>query len=225
MPMQTENEIVRRSVWIAGSRFRSGKLSLCLFLALSASASSNAGEIHKAVTKGDLNRVVVLLQAHPELLDSKDSLKRTPLQVAVAHNRVEIAELLLANGADVNARDPKQHTPLILALSVYNHDKMVRLLLAKGADVNLSDEGKMTALAYAVQQGQIDDAKILIANDANINFASGLTPLYFAIVGNRRNMVELLLANGADPNARGSSLLRYSSDPKIEALLKKYGAH
>jgi len=119
------------------------------------------------------------------------------------------------------------HTPLILAMWVYNHDQMVRLLLTKGADVNLEDKWSMTALAYAVKQGQIDDAKILIANDANINVVAGASPLYWAVMGFHTEMVELLLANGADVNYKfsGFAALHYASNPKIEALLKKYGGH
>jgi ankyrin repeat protein len=207
-------------------------------LVLAGNFPAQGDEIHKAVIKGNLNRVVALLKDHPEQLECKDNLERTPLHLAVVHNKLEIAELLLAMGANVNTRDGYQHTPLIAVLWVYNHDKMMRLLLAKGADVNLSDRWKMSALDYAAKQGQIDDVKILIANDANINeFASGGTPLYFAVIGTRTKIVELLLANGADPNHKvgGYTLLHYAeqmnyqinqiSDPKIEELLKKYGGH
>ena len=239
IPTQAESDAARRSGWMLGrndaSRFRVGRLVLCILLGLAGGSSAQGGEIHKAVTKGDMNKVVALLNDHPELLESKDNLGRTPLYVAAAHNQLDIATLLLANGADVNACDSQKHTPLIQSLWVFNHDKMLRLLLAKGADVNLSDEWKMTALAYAAKQGQIDDANILVANDANINFASGRTPLYFAIVGDHADIVELLLANGADPNAKveGFSLLYYAKQDnylthqfpgsRIEMLLKKYG--
>jgi cytohesin len=219
--------------WKAGSNSRAGRLILCLLLALVGSLSAQGAEIHKAVFKGKLNRVVALLKDHPEQVESKDNLGRTPLQVAVIHNKPEIAELLLANGADVNARDLDQQTPLLEALAVYKHDKLVRLLLANGADVNLSDRWGMTPLIYAVKQGQIDDAKILIANDANINeFVAGNPPLYVAIFGHHMEMVELLLASGADPNRKAGNFTPLQCakqisdfDPRIEALIREYGGH
>jgi ankyrin repeat protein len=223
--------------WSAGSKLRACGFVLCLLMTLGACSSARGDEIHKAVFKGDLKRVAALLSDHPEQIEKKDSLGQTPLIVAVNHSKLEIAELLLANGANVNARDAQMHTPLILAMWVYNHDKMVRLLLAKGADVNLEDKWKMTALSYAAKQGQLEEAKILLANDANPNVVTGASPLYFAVIGTHTEMVELLLANGADVNYRmgGFTVLHWAnqdnylvnqiSDPKIEALLKKYGGH
>lgn len=217
----------------AGSNSCAGRLILCLLLALVGNFPAQSAEIHKAIIKGNLSRVVALLKDHPEQLETRNNLGRTPLQLAVIHNKPEIAELLLANGADVNARDPDQQTPLLEALAVYKHDKMVRLLLASGADVNLSDRSGMTALIYAAQQGSIDDAKILIANDANMNdFVAGNPPLYFAMLGHHTDMVELLLASGADPNRKVGNFmpLTYAKqmsdfDHKIEALIIKYGGH
>ena len=173
---RAEIGMYKRFEWSAGSLIRACGLVLCLLLTLGAKSAAPGEEIHKAVIKGDLNKVVALLKDRPDALENKNKLGYTPLFEAVGHNQMEIAELLLANGADVNARDGYGHTPLIQALWVYNHDKMMRLLLAKGADVNLSDKWEMTALAYAAKQGQLEDAKILIASDANVNCAQNILP-------------------------------------------------
>jgi ankyrin repeat protein len=210
---------------------------LCLALVLGASFSARSDEIQKAVIKGDLNKVLELLKDHPDLLEEKNNLGQTPLMVAVNHSQLEIAELLLAKGANVNARDAQMRTPVILALPVYNHGKMMTLLIAKGADVGLEDKWKMSALAYAAQKGQLEDAKILIAKGASVNVITGASPLYFAVMGTHREMVEYLLSHGADANYKfnGRTLLDYAklenydtrqmSDPKIEELLTKYSHH
>lgn len=235
-PQLTENDFGGTCGWSVRNRSNVGRFILCVFLVLSASLSAQGGEIHKAITKGDLKKVAALLNSHPELLESKDSLERTPVFLAVAKNQVEITALLLANGADVNARDGYGQVLLIQALSGFNHDKMVRLLLSKGAELNPPDQ-LVSPLSYVAMNGQLEDAKILIANDANINFVSGMTPLYYAVTSNHREMVELLLANGADVNHKvgGFTILHYAlidnyqthqfSDPKIVALIKKYGGH
>jgi ankyrin repeat protein len=223
--IHAEGESHRGCGRIGWGGLRACGLILCLWLALGTSVWAKSGDIHKAVANGDLNKVVALLNGHPELVESRNSLGLTPLHVAVMHHQVEAAALLLANGADVNARDPHQQTPLLLAMFTYNHDKMMRLLLAKGADVNLSDSGNMTPVFYAVQQGQIDDVKLLIANDANINFVAGMTPLVSAVMKSNVELVELLLQSGADPNhiVNGYPALHYAGNPKVAALLISYG--
>jgi ankyrin repeat protein len=240
IPIQPGNDAAERNgcrpyEWNAGSRIRAGRLILCLLLVLGGSFPARGGEIHKAVIKGNLNKVVALLKDHSELIESKNNLGMTPLHLAVEHNQLGIAALLLANGANVDARDQRRNTPLILAMFSYNHEEMVRLLLAKGADVNLANGQGKTALAWAADRDQIDDAKILLANDADMEAGKGYTPLLYAVIGTHTDMVELLLANGADPNTKvgARSPLYYSkqmnyltnqiSDPKIEALLRKYG--
>ena len=52
-------------------------------------------------------------------------------------NNVELARLLLDNGADVNAIVPRDETPLINA-SYFGYFSMTELLVDYGADVNLA---------------------------------------------------------------------------------------
>ena len=60
-----------------------------------------------------------------------------PLSWAAQHGSWEIAELLIAKGADVNAKDLSfdQNTPLIHA-SIHGHVKIAELLIANGANFN-----------------------------------------------------------------------------------------
>jgi ankyrin repeat protein len=70
------------------------------------------------------------------------------LHRAVVHCSVEAVQLLIQHGADVNLRDYRRATPLMLAANADRAD-MVSLLLATGADVNAKDEDGKNALRYA----------------------------------------------------------------------------
>lgn len=83
----------------------------------------------------------------------------TPLLYAVRAGHVEIARLLLGNGADVNvaisATDPRYPglSPLHAAAISGNAD-MVRLLLERGADPSARDGQGLTPLESALKVGQ-----------------------------------------------------------------------
>jgi ankyrin repeat protein len=91
---------------------------------------------------------------------SRNGLKATPLQSAVAAGHVRIVEMLLKNRADPNAQEQGGYTPLHAAAQ--NGDQaMIRTLLYGGADITLrSDDGK-TPLDLALQAGHGEAAKLL----------------------------------------------------------------
>src|SRR5437870_657718 len=68
--------------------------------------------IHDAATAGDIVRLTELLEQNPSLVHALDANKRTPLHDAAVQSEVAAAELLLSNGADVQARDRWGATPL-----------------------------------------------------------------------------------------------------------------
>ena len=65
---------------------------------------------------------------------------------------VAVAQLLLENGADTEARDKDMKTALMLAVE-YGDEGMVRLLLEKGADIEAKNNFGNTALQIAVGSG------------------------------------------------------------------------
>jgi ankyrin repeat protein len=96
------------------------------------------GEIHDAARDCDLGQVKALLKAYPNLVFSKDDDGNTPLYWAVGTGHKDVPVLLLANKADVNAKNNRGDTPLLWA----GDGDVARLLLARKANVNAkSDNG------------------------------------------------------------------------------------
>ncbi len=78
----------------------------------------------------------------------------TPLHTAARFGREDLAELLIAGGADVRARDePAGYTALHLAAR-YGEIGAARVLIARGADVNAETRFGGTPLGEAAVSGQ-----------------------------------------------------------------------
>jgi ankyrin repeat protein len=84
-------------------------------------------DLHKAVREGDADKVKKLLDAGADVNvreSSKDRLQYTPLHWAANNGDLEIAEILISRGADLDAEDPTYSTPLYLAAE-QGHPKIV----------------------------------------------------------------------------------------------------
>jgi hypothetical protein len=92
----------------------------------------------------------------------------TPLHVAALTGHKDIAELLLAKGADVNAKSNGGLTPLHQA-AYHGHKDLAELLLSKGADVNAKANHDETPLFLAAGTGHKDVAELLLDKGADVN--------------------------------------------------------
>jgi len=103
-------------------------------------------DLHSACAIGDLTLVRVFMGSCNcrALLDVCDTSGRTPLRVAVDHDQIQVAELLLQaverNADDVNARDDRGWTPLASACAFSKNETMLSSLVQAGADLNWRDE-------------------------------------------------------------------------------------
>jgi ankyrin repeat protein len=82
------------------------------------------------------------------------------LHRAAVRGHKEVAELLIANGADVNAKSEIGTTPLYNA-AYYGSTEVAELLIANGADVNLKDDYGRTPLKWAVRHKHTETADLL----------------------------------------------------------------
>ena len=153
--------------------------------------------LHDAARKCDAENVKLVLKDDPKSLEEKDAQGGTPLLTASVRGCKDVAELLIANGADVNAANRMGFTPLFMAASM-GHLEIVRDLIKNGADVNhMSLAG--TPLHRAAFKGDRELVEILTANGATVNAKDrkGMTPLHYTTVRGNIDAARLLLEKGA----------------------------
>lgn len=159
----------------------------------------DADSFIKRAQAGDVEAVKLLLQAgmKPDLVTGRGG--QTPLANAARYNRKEVVQVLLAHGADPNARSMGS-TALIWA-SINGSNDLVRLLLDRGADLKATDrQHGMNALQCAAMTGQADTIKLLIERGSELNDRDkdGKTALIWAAHYGREEAVLVLLDRGAD---------------------------
>jgi ankyrin repeat protein len=125
-----------------------------------------------AAQSDNVNTVRALLKAgaNPNVKEfSPHAGELTPLIQAMnfsKQHRVEIAEALIAAGAEINPRENFFMSPLMNAVDDL---EMVKLLIAHGADVNQKNFRDATALMGAAAAGPASVVKYLIEKGADVN--------------------------------------------------------
>lgn len=140
-------------------------------------------------------------------LDTHCNVVTKLLAAAVCRSQVAVAEVLLAEGADVHALH-KGCSLLSLAVGSRGRVEMVETLLAAGARIHSeADNDDCPLVLRAVQSMNDLTVAALLAAGADVNSAkrcNDLTALHWAAVGGGTSTVRLLLAGGANVNARGA---------------------
>ncbi|MCM3881417.1 MAG: ankyrin repeat domain-containing protein [Vicinamibacterales bacterium] len=158
-----------------------------------------------AIRSGDTKSVESLISANPDIVKAKDLTGTTPLHHAAGFGTLEMMQVLLDKGADVNVRNRRSSTPLHWAI----HDAAkVRVLVARGAAVNVkSIEGRTPVYQAAVLANGCDALRILLDKGADPKLATlvGQTPLMASSVRGDLDSMRLLLEKGADVNAKNSA--------------------
>lgn len=102
--------------------------------------------VHTACIDGNLRMVEFLIQTAPDdQVEAQDIVGSRPLHVAALYNHVPIIRYLIQCGADVNARDQYQSSPLVVTTSA----EAVELLVAFGADIDSKNINGVSARSIA----------------------------------------------------------------------------
>lgn len=134
------------------------------------------------------------------------------LNLAVSRRNLEILEILLRAGADLN-RGSQWNFPLGIAMKKKKDMELIKLLLANGANVNRPPDirGGRTALQLTVEQGNMALLDFLLEKGADVNQEAakegGGTALQLAAIRGYIGITRKLLYAGADVNAPGAAIL------------------
>ncbi|MGM9968071.1 MULTISPECIES: ankyrin repeat domain-containing protein [unclassified Rummeliibacillus] len=97
---------------------------------------------------------------------TKDKDTKQTLLNAVHQQDVYAVKKLIRSGADLDQRNERGRTPLMIA--TYNNDvEIAKILIATGADVNIQDDMHNTPFLYAAAEGYLDILKLSTKAGAN----------------------------------------------------------
>jgi ankyrin repeat protein len=145
----------------------------------------------------DHGHIVEVLKAHGAKGLGRGYKNRKLIDTAGTRD-IELAQGLLEEGADVNARDNDGRTALMEACDAGFLD-VVKLLLQKGAEVNAQDRYGWTALMEASYKGHLPVVTLLLEKKADVNARgkAGETALALASKKSHSKVVQILKAHGA----------------------------
>ncbi|MBO8436651.1 MAG: ankyrin repeat domain-containing protein [Spirochaetes bacterium] len=187
---------------------------------LSVDAIKNANSdalVQAFIEKGDMDRVEELLS--DGIAEDKEGL----LFYAIDKNSSALLTMLIAAGADVNAKDEDGSS--VINTSLREAPTLAKLLIENGADPNSADSDGYTPIGVVIDEKNLSMIPLLSEAGADINAIctpDGLTPLTAVVSEEDIEAVKIIIANGADPNTadrNGNTPLAYAVESLDEAVI------
>jgi len=148
-----------------------------------------ATALYAAAKEGHLDIAKDLLKA-----GARFDIGHCPLQAAAGWGNLEVVELFIESGADVNKPDERKHTALhaAAAANYKSSPQIVKKLLAVEADPNAEDEYGNTPLLMPSVNGYYEIVRLLLAAGADPTKPnkSGHTPLDGAKNSEMRHLLQ-----------------------------------
>jgi ankyrin repeat protein len=180
-------------------------------------ASTQNTLLHRMVIQGYPESASWLLEKKASL-ESRNIDGNTPLLLSVGNNNIILAELLLRKGANPQVKNAEQQSPVLIALlnqnksilgllvgakkaalsSLHlalelNDNEIIKVLLRHSSDaIEAQDEQGRTPFYSAVERGNLEAARLLLAQGANTSVSWGTAQLNILHVASRRSDVEML---------------------------------
>lgn len=171
-------------------------------------STDSAPMLHHAMEASEnaweMTRLLLERKANPNAKDEND---RPALQIAIEARDERALRALLDAGADPNAFDDMGDTPmLILALEARaERPELAQALLAAGANASALDSSDQSSLQIAIEAEDLALASALLSAGADPNAtvdtgSDSMLRLALDATRHKRELVQALLAHGANPN-------------------------
>ena len=195
---------------------------------------NGARALHYAAQNNNYEVVISMLNLQ-KITDEPDNEDRTALMWAAVKGNAEVVKVLLERKCtNVNAIDKRQQTALHMSCQA-GHLNCVKLLLAFQADVSIVDKQHHIPLFLACASGHADVVSELLGHGSMSNLdhpdLDGRTPLHYAAMVDRRNVIEILIKHKLNPNTKDNAgrqplhIAAYGGFVHCMSVLLENGAH
>eukprot|EP01117_Protostelium_nocturnum_P013044 TRINITY_DN4839_c0_g1_i1.p1 TRINITY_DN4839_c0_g1~~TRINITY_DN4839_c0_g1_i1.p1 ORF type:complete len:795 (-),score=289.99 TRINITY_DN4839_c0_g1_i1:45-2387(-) len=171
------------------------------------------GSLLFAASAGETDLIRSILDEGQVDVNDCDYDKRTALHVAASEGNLQTVEILVDYGAELNAHDRWNSSPLDDAIH-HGHEEISAYLLKKGATLGAGTNYALE-LVHAAGTGDLGKVKKLIATGIPVDSTDYdlRTPLHVAIAGRHPEVVDFLLSQKADLHVED----RFGGTPLQEA--------
>ena len=168
-------------------------------------SQAQADRLATVIQEGRRTAALAMIKAGADVNEAQPDGTR-PIHWAVYRIDHELVDALIARKARVDVANEFGHTPLAEAVR-QGDARMVKMLLGAGSGTEGANADGQTALMAAIKNGDLPIVQMLLDAGARVNVVEKVqhqTPLMWAAAAarNAADMVRLLIAKGADVNAR-----------------------
>jgi uncharacterized protein len=153
--------------------------------------------IYQLLKDGKTSNLITELRNNPSLLDFVDSRGASLLMICFYFRNKELSDYILSVRAPANIYE---------AVIAGDFRLTQKFLLADRSQLNKHSKDGFTPLGFAAYFCRSEVAMYLVSEGADVNIPSNndfkVAPIHSAVSSNSREIVELLLLSGANPNAK-----------------------
>ncbi|VEE80833.1 ankyrin repeat-containing protein [Enterococcus hirae] len=166
------------------------------------------------------------------MIDEQNEKGESPLLIAVHHNMIDIAKILIDHGANINLQDHIQDSPYLYAGAQGKTEILAYMLENSEPDQSIVNRFGGNALIPAAEKGHLANVKLLLTDgrvDIDHQNHYGYTALIEAVAlrdGSKiyQDIVRELLAHGANKELRdnqGKTAEDYARELGYDQLLSQ----